>query len=90
FAVRPEKLRVHPAGSAVDEPHARGTIAEVVYAGPVTRYVVDLDAGSATAPRVVVLHQNGTEPTGSAPHRGDQVLVTWRPEHLIAIPDPGL
>ena len=90
FAVRPEKLRVHPAGSAVDAPHARGTIAEVVYAGPVTRYVVDLDAGSATAPRVVVLHQNGTEPTGSAPHRGDQVLVTWRPEHLIAIPDPGL
>ena len=23
-------------------------------------------------------------------HRGDQVVVTWRPEHLIAIPDPGL
>ena len=47
FTIRPEKIRLldrRRAARAGD--HAeRGTVREVVYAGMVTRYVVDLDAG---------------------------------------------
>ena len=38
--------------------HTPGSLTEVVYAGPVTRYVVDLDAG----PRLIALQQNGSAP----------------------------
>ncbi len=75
FSVRPEKITI--SGSGVP-----GTVAEVIYAGPVTRYVVDLDAGA----RVVVVEQNqhtGTE--ASARLRGKPVHLAWHDEHLIEI-----
>jgi putative spermidine/putrescine transport system ATP-binding protein len=79
FSVRPEKIAITAEG-------APGTVAEVIYAGPVTRYVVDLDAGA----RMVVVQQN--QHTGSAGAlselRGKSVFLSWRTEHVIAIPTP--
>ena len=56
FTIRPEKLRLadpdeHPAD---DEGSALGTIREIVYVGPDTRYIVALDTGS----ELVVTQQN--------------------------------
>jgi putative spermidine/putrescine transport system ATP-binding protein len=76
--VRPEKLTITSADDAAT-PSARGTVAEAVYAGPITRYVVDLDAGA----RMVAVQLN----QGRAPEftRGEPVWLSWRPEHVIAV-----
>jgi putative spermidine/putrescine transport system ATP-binding protein len=77
FSVRPEKIVLAPSGTP-------GTVAEVIYAGPITRYVVDLDAGA----RMVVVEQN--QRTGSASSlselRGKSVFLSWQPEHVVEIP----
>jgi putative spermidine/putrescine transport system ATP-binding protein len=76
FAIRPEKISLAETGFP-------GIVAEVVYAGPVIRYLVDLDAGA----RVVVMEQN-QHTGGAAPAelRGKPVRLSWRPEHVIEIP----
>jgi len=87
FSVRPEKI--HLVGPdeplpADDRVVAAGTVAEVVYAGATTRFVVDLDAG----PRFVVVAQNlQTTSTDVARLRGAPVRLSWRPEHAVALPD---
>jgi putative spermidine/putrescine transport system ATP-binding protein len=88
FAIRPEKLVVEtPPGAGDGRMHAAGTLEEVVYGGPVTRYVVQLDAGG----RLTALEQNtGTRADGSGPQRGDRVGLVWRPEHVIDVPQPSL
>jgi putative spermidine/putrescine transport system ATP-binding protein len=76
FSVRPEKISITDDG-------APGTVAEVIYAGPVTRLVVDLDAGA----RMVVVEQNrrtGTAALGGL--RGQPVRLGWHEEHVIEIP----
>jgi putative spermidine/putrescine transport system ATP-binding protein len=85
FSVRPEKIQVTtpgtpaPAGSVT----ADGRVAEVVYAGPTTRLVVDLDAGE----RLVVLQQNQqTTSADVAALRDQPVSLCWRPEHVVAVP----
>ncbi|HEX5205996.1 MAG TPA: ABC transporter ATP-binding protein [Actinoplanes sp.] len=76
FSVRPEKITLAEAGIP-------GTIAEVIYAGPVTRYVVDLDAGA----RMTVVEQNQRTGTAAlAELRGKPVHLAWREEHVIEIP----
>ncbi|MFF5078667.1 ABC transporter ATP-binding protein [Actinoplanes sp. NPDC000266] len=78
YAVRPEKLTLNGDGEA----GVPGTVAEVIYAGPVTRFVVDLDAGA----RVTVVEQNrrtGTAALGEM--RGKRVRLTWHAEHVISI-----
>jgi putative spermidine/putrescine transport system ATP-binding protein len=94
FSVRPEKihLRLSEAGlsdedvAAADAVSAPGRIAEVVYAGPTTRFVVDLDAG----PRLVVVQQNQqTSSADVAAMRDRSVRLSWRPEHVVAVPDRG-
>lgn len=87
FGIRPEKigLGLPGTGSDTDGLRAPGTIAEVVYAGPLTRYVVDLDAGG----RLVVIEQNGrsTAPDGAV--RGAAVELRFAPHHVIEIPATG-
>jgi putative spermidine/putrescine transport system ATP-binding protein len=83
FGIRPEKLSVVPQGGPVEAgaEHALGSLTEVVYAGPVTRYVVDLDAG----PRLIALQQNGS---GAATlNRGARVDLVWDAHHVITVPD---
>ena len=85
FGIRPEKLQVHggeqrPADRLASAP---GTVAEVVYAGPVTRYVVDLDAGA----RLTAVDQNSHDVVrGAVVERGSRVHLAWHPESVIEIP----
>ncbi|BCY13571.1 ABC transporter ATP-binding protein [Actinoplanes sp. L3-i22] len=73
FSVRPEKVDISTEGAH------NGVVAEVIYAGAMTRYVVDLDAGA----RMVVVEQNRTLRTGL---RGQRVRLSWLDEHVIEIP----
>jgi putative spermidine/putrescine transport system ATP-binding protein len=77
FSVRPEKVDISRDGES------NGAIAEVIYAGALTRYVVDLDAGA----RMVVVQQN-RRGTSSAGLRGQRVRLSWDDQHVIEIP-PG-
>jgi putative spermidine/putrescine transport system ATP-binding protein len=80
FSVRPEKIRIASLDDAIAEGEhcADGTVAEVVYVGDATRFVVDLDAGGS----LVALQQN-THSTSSdvAKLRGSRVRLVWRREH---------
>ncbi|WP_020143153.1 ABC transporter ATP-binding protein [Terracoccus sp. 273MFTsu3.1] len=87
FAIRPEKVAVMAVGSPADTGmmSADGTLEEVVYGGPVTRYVVALDAGG----RLTALEQNaGTRPDVAALRRGERVALRWRADHVIDVPGP--
>ena len=85
YSVRPEKLGLlsaqepRPTGMA----GANGRIREVVYAGPVTRFHVDLDTGG----ELTVVEQNGHDRSHDRLGLGDPVAVVWHPDHLIAVPD---
>src|SRR5436305_3841565 len=82
FTVRPEKIRMTPDGGVRrDDPNAAtGRIRDVVYAGMVTRYVVELDDGGD----LVVVRQNlETSSAEALDTRGRRVLLEWSPEHLI-------
>ncbi|MCW3813374.1 ABC transporter ATP-binding protein [Micromonospora sp. DR5-3] len=85
FSVRPEKIRLDGPAASAEETAAAGRIAEVVYAGATTRFVVDLDAGA----RLVVMQQNLTTSSADvAALRGTPVRLAWRTEHAVAVPDP--
>jgi putative spermidine/putrescine transport system ATP-binding protein len=88
FSIRPEKIRMTVLGDGAQSDSgsgraAAGRVAEVSYAGSATRFVVDLDAGG----RLLVVAQN--QDTSSAEVvglRGAAVRLSWRPEHVVAIP----
>jgi putative spermidine/putrescine transport system ATP-binding protein len=62
---------------------ADGRIAEVIYAGPATRFVVDLDAGV----RLVAIAQNLRRSSADvAGLRGHRVRLGWSPEHVVEVP----
>jgi putative spermidine/putrescine transport system ATP-binding protein len=78
FTVRPEHLLLDGEG----ELRAVGTVAEVVYAGPVTRYLVDLDAGT----RLTTVAQNhGRDADRLA--RGDRVTLGFDRRHVRRLAD---
>ncbi|WP_250574287.1 ABC transporter ATP-binding protein [Nonomuraea sediminis] len=88
FSVRPEKLRVVAADGGQgadltpDEHSAAGTVSEVVYAGPATRFVVDLDAGG----RLIALQQNlEVSSMDVMAMRGNRVRLVWHRRHEFAI-----
>jgi putative spermidine/putrescine transport system ATP-binding protein len=88
FTVRPEKIRMTDAGAApVRGDHAEtGRIRDVVYAGMVTRYVVELDGGG----ELQVVRQNlETSSAEALDARGRAVLLEWRPEHTLEIDTTG-
>ena len=71
FTVRPEKIQIS------DSKGAAGTIKEVEYLGPATRFIVDLDAGV----RLVVLRQNSEESASEVMNmRGKKVNLSWDKE----------
>jgi putative spermidine/putrescine transport system ATP-binding protein len=85
-SIRPEKLRLLPIGGAArdGERHADGRIAEVVYAGPITRFVIDLPAGT----RLIALRQNdSTSSADVATMRGTGIRLAWRDEHVVSVPE---
>ena len=84
FTVRPEKVHMHDEdGSGGGE---TGRIRDVVYAGMVTRYVVELDRGG----ELIVVKQNlETSSAEALEARGKRVRLEWRPEHTYVIGKEG-
>jgi putative spermidine/putrescine transport system ATP-binding protein len=83
FTIRPEKIQLLDPATAPDGLRTeRGRIAEIAYAGMVTRYTVALDAGG----ELQVIRQNveGTS-LDAASEQGREVVVGWRPEHTVAV-----
>ena len=75
--VRPERIRMLDEGAGVP-----GTVAEVVYLGSVTRYVVDLDEGGT----LVALRQNAdTSAAEVLAARGRRVGLAWDPRHAMTL-----
>ncbi|MFF4749326.1 ABC transporter ATP-binding protein [Streptomyces sp. NPDC002514] len=88
YSVRPEKIRVLKESAGPGDPGhatATGTVAEVVYLGDTTRFLVDLDAGG----RLTVLQQN-LENTAEdvAAYRGTRVRLQWQERHTVQVPSP--
>jgi putative spermidine/putrescine transport system ATP-binding protein len=87
FAVRPEKLRLAAPGAAPasDEVAAPGIVREVVYLGPSTHTIVELEAG----PRLTVSRPNtGSSASGSLEAAGAQVCVVWNRGSQISLSGP--
>ncbi|MGH3344676.1 MAG: ABC transporter ATP-binding protein [Carbonactinosporaceae bacterium] len=83
YSVRPEKIRVITDPDAADgagpeERTAAGRVADVVYAGPATRFVVELDAGG----RLIALQQNLRASSLDVSHYRDaRVRLVWHRQH---------
>ncbi len=83
LTIRPEKIELLEAGAPAEglqtEP---GRIAEVAYAGAITRYTVELDAGGT----LQLVRQNVESASPDAfPAQGKAVLVGWRPQHAAGV-----
>ena len=89
YTIRPEKIHL----LAEDESATHGDVVEpgrihdVVYAGMVTRYHVELDRGG----ELMVIRQNlETSSEDALEARGRRVRVEWRPEHMFEIDRGGM
>ena len=83
ITVRPEKIHMRDDDHGSGEP---GVVRDVVYAGMVTRYIVDLDSGG----ELVVIRQNlETSSQQALEERDKRVRLEWRPEHTYEIPKEG-
>jgi putative spermidine/putrescine transport system ATP-binding protein len=83
FTIRPEKVRLLDDGGARDGlVTERGVIRDVAYAGAVTRYLVELEAGG----ELQVVRQNlETSSAEALEQRGRSVEVGWRPEQAVPV-----
>jgi putative spermidine/putrescine transport system ATP-binding protein len=84
FSVRPEKIRVATEGEqpGPGEDGATGTVRDVVYVGPATRFLVDLDAGGT----LVALQQNlRTSSQDVLGLRETRVRLIWNKEHEFSV-----
>jgi putative spermidine/putrescine transport system ATP-binding protein len=83
FVVRPERIRMTKADSGTGS--AAGTIAEVVYLGATTRYLIDLEAGT----RITASEPNSEAGAAAAvQRRGERVLVSIREGDVVALETP--
>jgi len=79
-----DRLAEPDAAVGPEETGAAGTILEVVYLGPDTRYIVGLDAGA----RLVVTRQNlATSSTEALADQGKAVRLVWKRQHELPIAD---
>jgi len=83
MTIRPEKIRLladgeePPPGAHVET----GRIRDLVYAGVLTRYVIDLDAGGA----LVVARQNEQAPATTRDMGDKPARIAWLPDQTITI-----
>ncbi len=88
MGIRPEKIQLlapneEPPPGAEVEP---GRVREVVYAGPATRYLVELDGGGT----LIVVRQNlETTSTQVLEARDSNVRLAWQPEHVLMLNERG-
>ena len=87
FTVRPEKVRLIEPGEDTDGLQVeRGRIRDVSYAGMITRYLVELEAGG----ELQVVRQNlETSSAEALEQRGREVTIGWRQEHTVAMKEDG-
>jgi putative spermidine/putrescine transport system ATP-binding protein len=86
FTIRPEKIHLGSTESlpGSDETAAPGRILDVVYLGPDTRYIVELDAGA----RLVVTQQNlATSSNEALAQQGKAVRLIWKRQHELPVGD---
>ena len=83
FTVRPEKVFLVENGQAPSGLHVEeGTIKDVSYAGMITRYLVDLEAGG----ELQVVRQNlETTSAEVQEQRGRKVKIGWRADQTVAV-----
>ena len=83
YSVRPEHLRLlaEDAAAEAGEVRAAGRVAEIVYAGPLTRVLIDLDAG----PRVQAVTAGADAGLRTGHDRGARVAVAFRREHAVKL-----
>jgi putative spermidine/putrescine transport system ATP-binding protein len=82
FTIRPEKIHLGPESQPARDGYTSetGRIREVVYVGPVTRYIVELDEGG----ELVAMRQNlETSSQDALNERGNRVRLHWRPAHTF-------
>jgi putative spermidine/putrescine transport system ATP-binding protein len=81
--IRPERIaleRTAPSGG--DACHAAGTVRESLYAGPTSRFVVDLDGGG----ELMVVRQNvSTTHEDAEALRGRPVVLVWERDYTRLI-----
>lgn len=88
FTIRPEKIHLAAPETVTgaDETSAAGTIHDVVYLGPDTRYIVALDVGA----RLVVTQQNlSSTSTEALAQQGRAVRLIWKRQHELSVADGG-
>jgi putative spermidine/putrescine transport system ATP-binding protein len=83
FTIRPEKIQLLDSSTAPNGLQTeRGRIAQIAYAGMVTRYTVTLEGGG----ELQLVRQNVEGASSEAASaQGREVLVGWRPEHTVAV-----
>jgi putative spermidine/putrescine transport system ATP-binding protein len=82
FTIRPEKIYIGPESEPVRDgfDSAVGRIEDVVYLGPVTRYIVELESHE----RLVAVRQNlETSSQDALKQRGNRARLQWRPGHTF-------
>jgi spermidine/putrescine transport system ATP-binding protein len=79
-AVRPERIRVAAAGDGAPVGGSRvsGTIAEIVFLGPMTQFHVDTAAGRIVSYRM-------DDDAAARLREGSVVVLTWGPEHASVL-----
>jgi putative spermidine/putrescine transport system ATP-binding protein len=83
FTIRPEKVQlIDSEGASNGLRTERGRIADVAYAGMVTRFTITLDAGG----ELQVIRQNVEGSSADVTsEQGREVIVGWRPDHTVAV-----
>jgi putative spermidine/putrescine transport system ATP-binding protein len=84
--IRPERIAIDTTPG--DGCHVRGKVSESLYAGPTSRFVVELDGGG----ELMVVRQNATTSYEEVEAlRGQPVVLNWAREYtrVIAINDEG-
>jgi spermidine/putrescine transport system ATP-binding protein len=82
LTVRPEKIVLSTSVPSEDRCRIRGRVIEVVYLGTSTQYAVR----SADGTELLVFVQNASDSDDVAA-RGEDVWLSWRPEHSLALAD---
>ncbi len=85
MSIRPERVRLQPASDPLRDGDVGlvGTVREVVYTGPATRYLITADAGV----ELIAERPNAHHRTDELPlERGDHVRAVWNPSHAARLP----
>jgi spermidine/putrescine transport system ATP-binding protein len=80
MTVRPEKIQLSTHRPDAGRCAIRGRVTEVVYLGTATHYAIRAADGA----ELLVFSQNASD-SGDLAHRDDDVWLSWRPEHSLAL-----